>query len=196
MLTRATRGYGLLEGFLSKKRATLAEGFIHEHHRKGRILDIGCGSNPAFLQDLKFMEKHAIDQLPPPRNLHGIHWTQQDINLDSRLPFPGSYFSVITMLAVAEHIKPSSMSLLLSEIYRVLIPEGIVVLTTPAAWTDWLLRAMARLRFVSPEEIHEHCVAYTHGHLGWHFGRAGFSFDRVKFGTFEFSANLWVCAEK
>ena len=39
-----TRGYGLLEGYLAKKRAETANRLILDKYRCGRILDIGSGS--------------------------------------------------------------------------------------------------------------------------------------------------------
>jgi SAM-dependent methyltransferase len=100
------------------------------------------------------------------------------------------------MLAVVEHLNPTSMVELFRETYRVLKPGGVVVLTTPAAWSDGILKTMARLSLVSPEEIHEHVFAYTLPLLGWYFGRAGFAMDKVQFGYFEMLLNMWAVAKK
>ena len=82
------------------------------------------------------------------------------------------------------------------EIYRVLKPEGMVILTTPAAWSDGLLKFMAQVGLVSAEEIHEHAYAYTLPLLGWYFGQAGFEMTKTKFGYFEFMLNMWATAKK
>ena len=79
------------------------------------------------------------------------------------------FFNAITMLAVLEHLNPSSLVLLLTEIYRTLNPGGILVITSPAAWSDSLLQRMARVNLVSQEEINEHVFAYTLPLLGWYF---------------------------
>ena len=55
---------------------------------------------------------------------------------------------------------------------------------------------MARLRLVSADEIEEHCYNYTLPILGWCFGRAGFTNDRVRFGYFEMMMNMWATAER
>jgi SAM-dependent methyltransferase len=196
MSSTVTRGSGLLEGFLSRKRAERANALIPSHLRQGRILDIGCGLFPSFLVGTLFNEKYAIDQFMPECRIDGITWIEKDLNTNQSLPFENGFFSVVTMLAVAEHIEPTSMTLLLQEIYRTLAPGGVVVLTTPAAWTDGLLRWMARARLVSPEEINEHCFLYTLPYLGWQFGRAGFELRKTRFGYFEFGMNLWARAEK
>ncbi|HLC02423.1 MAG TPA: methyltransferase domain-containing protein [Anaerolineales bacterium] len=192
----ATRGSGLLEGLLARLRAEQADRLIPRPLRLGRILDIGCGSNPYFLAHTSFKEKFAIDQLPAASGLPEIAWHSLDLNADPHLPFENGFFSVITMLAVAEHLDPRRLVELFSECRRVLAPAGMVAVTTPAAWSDRLLRMMARLRLVSKEEIDEHVYAYTLPLLGWYFGAAGFRMDSLRFGYFEFGLNMWATALK
>lgn len=59
---RITRGYGLLERFLAKKRAQKANELIPQLYRKGRILDIGSGAYPFFLLTTSFSEKFGVDR--------------------------------------------------------------------------------------------------------------------------------------
>ena len=94
----------------------------------------------------------------------------------------------------ASHSDVKDLVELLRESRRVLAPEGMVLLTTPAAWSDRLLKAMARVRLVSKEEIDEHVYAYTLPLLGWYFGTAGFQMDRLRFGYFELGLNMWATA--
>ena len=118
------------------------------------------------------------------------------MNSEPRLPFEDEYFEAITLLAVVEHLDPSSLVSLFREVYRALRPGGSLILTTPAAWSDRLLRWMSRINLVSAEEIDEHVYAYTLPLLGWYFGRAGFSLDKIEFGYFELWLNLWARASK
>ncbi len=189
-----TRGKGLLEPWLARQRAATANRLLPAELRGGRILDIGCGTYPYFLSHTSFKEKFAIDQLPPADGVGGIQWHTLDLNNEPHLPFEEGYFNAITMLAVAEHLNPASLVELLSEAHRTLKPGGRVVITTPAAWSDRLLKQMARLRLVSAEEIDEHVFAYTLPLLGWYFGRAGFDMDKVRFGYFELGLNMWAVA--
>jgi SAM-dependent methyltransferase len=193
---RLTRGKGLLEPFLARKRAKMANQVIPDQLRKGRILDIGCGSYPYFLSHIYFQQKFAIDQLAPATVPPNIQWTTLDLNREPSLPFEDGFFSVITMLAVVEHLNPTSLVKLFSEAYRTLAPGGVLIITTPSAWSDGLLHVMAKLRLVSAEEINEHCYAYTLPLLGWYFGRAGFAMDKVRFGYFEFMLNMWAVARR
>lgn len=194
-----TRGKGLLEPMLADLRAQRANKLIPSNLRNGRILDIGCGSFPYFLAHTAFKEKFAIDQIKIPQQTAldlKIESFTLDLEVDPKLPFEDNYFEAITLLAVVEHLDPALMAKLFKEIYRVLKPGGAVILTTPAAWSDGLLKFMARVNLVSAEEIHEHAYAYTLPLLGWYFGQAGFEMTRIKFGYFEFMLNMWATAQK
>ncbi len=193
---RFTRGAGLLEPFLARQRARIANQLIPDSLRKGRILDIGCGSYPYFLAHTSFREKFAIDQLPPTSVPENVYWHTLDLAKAPKFPFEDAYFTVVTMLAVIEHLDPEGLVGLLRECYRVLEPEGMIVLTTPAAWADRLLRLMARLRLVSKEEIDEHVFMYTLPLLGWYFGAAGFPRQNVRFGYFEGGLNMWATVRR
>lgn len=193
-----TRGKGLLEPLLAKMRAQRANGLIPAELREGRILDIGCGSYPYFLSHTVFQQKFAVDQLPPSEQGQrlDIQWYTLDLNSEPKLPFEDNFFSAVTLLAVVEHLNPTSMAALFTETYRVLQPGGVVIMTTPAAWSDGLLKMMARIGLVSAEEIHEHVFAYTLPLLGWYFGRGGFEMTKVDFGYFELMLNMWAVARK
>jgi len=198
-ISRSTRGHGLLEPLLARWRAHRANNLLPARLRTGRILDIGCGSYPYFLAGTAFKEKFAIDQVPMPKQTalaFQIESFTLNLNEKPYLPFEDNFFSAITLLAVVEHLDPSSMERLFMETHRVLLPGGMVVMTTPAAWSDGLLKTMAQFRLVSPEEIHEHAFAYTLPLLGWYFGRAGFEMRKLNFGYFELGLNLWATAEK
>ncbi|HEX2252409.1 MAG TPA: class I SAM-dependent methyltransferase [Thermoanaerobaculia bacterium] len=193
---RFTRGHGLLEPLLARLRARQAERLLPAELRGGRILDIGCGSYPYFLAHTSFREKLAIDRQQPAAPPAGIRWHALDLNATPELPFPDEHLDAVTMLAVVEHLDPASLVVLFSEVRRTLRPGGRLVVTTPAAWSDGLLHVMARVGLVSREEIDEHVYAYTQPLLGWYFGRAGFSMDRIRFGYFEMRLNLWATAER
>jgi len=198
-MTEMTRGKGLLEPILADLRAQKANKLIPSSLRSGRILDIGCGTYPYFLAHTSFEEKFAIDQLPLSSQTASelkIESFTLDLEIKPQLPFEDNFFESVTLLAVVEHLDPSLMAILFKEVYRVLKPGGKVILTTPAAWSDGLLKFMAHVNLVSAEEIHEHAYAYTLPLLGWYFGQAGFEMTKVKFGYFEFILNMWATAQK
>lgn len=103
--TNVTRGSGLLEGLLAKKRSAKANSLIKDFHRKGRILDIGCGSYPYFLMTVDFKEKYGVDPVLDMSKIKNgkIILKKLDVT-EQKLPFADNNFDVITMLAVFEHI--------------------------------------------------------------------------------------------
>jgi ubiquinone/menaquinone biosynthesis C-methylase UbiE len=191
----ATRGYGVLENFLSLQRSKIANRLIPIELRNGKILDIGCGSIPIFLNTILFKEKYGIDKIEC-RNSRNIQFVRHDFEEISVLPFQDNSFDVVSLLAVIEHIKPEKVSLLVDEIRRVLKPDKILILTTPAAWSDRLLRLMAKLRLVSSFEIEEHKDIYTTKKLKNILIQSGFLKSEIQTGYFEFFANIWVRAKK
>jgi len=193
-ITKPTRGHGLLESFLAQKRAAIAEGLISDGLRTGRILDIGCGSVPLFLLSTRFAEKHGIDQIAQTQDVPRINYQTVNAGRGQRLPYDDGYFTVVTMLAVIEHMEPDDASVILKDIRRLLKPGGQIILTTPASWSDKLLRVMARMHLVSPEEIKEHKDTFSHPKIRALLETAGF--DRVETGYFEMGLNLWARATK
>lgn len=195
-LNRPTRGKGLLEPFLAYLRAKKANKLIPDKIRQGRILDIGCGSFPYFLSHTAFREKFAVDQQTPYEVFPEIMWHVIDLSTSVSLPFSEDFFHVITMLAVIEHLNPSRLTELLSQVYRILSPGGLLIITTPTAWSSPLLKWMSKIFLVSADEINDHKYTYTLPLIGWYFGKVGFEMEKVKYGYFEGFLNMWGLAEK
>jgi SAM-dependent methyltransferase len=146
------------------------------------LLDLGCGTYPLFLTNVEFRE-----------NLRIIDF---DIENGHDFPFDAASFDVVTMLAVFEHIEPSKLVDIVKNIYRVLKPGGHFVMTTPAFWTDGLLRVMARAGLVSREEIEEHRDVYSPRKIMDILRNGNFRTGVVRYGYFEMFANIWVAASK
>lgn len=194
------RGYGPLDRFLAKQRYKVAKKQIRLAEKNGRILDIGCGSYPLFLLNVDFQEKCGLDKaiedsIQNGLKQQGLTLIRHDVEKEEKLPFKDRFFDVVTMLAVFEHLEPSRLVGVLKEIKRVLKSDGIFILTTPAAWTDRLLRFMAKLRLISAEEINEHQDAYTQSSIISCLEMAGFERGKITCGYFEFFMNIWVYVE-
>lgn len=198
---KPTRGHGLLEGVLAQMRSRMADSLVPESSRQGRILDIGCGSYPSFLHSTRFHEKFGLDRalsgptIAAARDA-GIHLAAHDLNCDAPLPYQSGSFEIVTLLAVFEHVDPARLVPLMMEVYRVLAADGMLIITTPAEWTSGILRLLVLLRLVSAEEIEEHQGAYSSGDIREILEQAGFQFNRIHSGAFEFGMNLWTTARK
>jgi 2-polyprenyl-3-methyl-5-hydroxy-6-metoxy-1,4-benzoquinol methylase len=197
-MLRATRGFGILENFLSVQRMKLAKKVLKMFHKNKKILDIGCGSYPLFLINSGFKKKVGVDQAITPLQNEELNLSLKKYNLTEgdSLPFPKNTFDAITMLAFIEHINPDKVEALLSNCYELLEPEGILFLTTPAKWSHIPLKIMAHLHLVSLDEIKEHKRTYYLNELKERLKQAGFKYTDIQGGYFELFLNLWVYAKK
>ena len=190
-----TRGSGILEGFLAKKRANLANSLIPEKVRGGRILDIGCGTYPYFLESTEFSEKYGVDQVPINNKVDNVSLRKLNFE-DTKLPYQSEYFDVVTMLAVFEHINKHKLNFVISEIRRVQKKGGLFIITTPSPWSDKLLHFMARFGLISKEEIHDHKHSLFPDNVKKILAEAKFDEKNIKNGFFEVSFNMWFTAQK
>lgn len=195
-----TRGQGKLEKFLAIQRSKISNNLIPENLRTGSILDIGCGSYPLNLINTIFNHKYGLDRLDNSFDNsfkdYGINLIKFDMEKENKLPFKDNSFEVVTMLAVFEHIEPSKLEENISEIYRVLKKDGVFIMTTPAIWTDKILRAMSKFDLVSKEEIEEHKDAYSPAKILPYLTKSGFNKQSIQFGYFELFMNIWCRSKK
>lgn len=106
-----------------------------------RLLDVGCG--------VGYYLKDAIDE---GFDAYGIDISEYAINNPlpevvgktrlggiTDIPFGPDQFDVITAFDVIEHIHPRDTEKALIELYRVLKPDGILILTTPSGfYGEWV----------------------------------------------------------
>lgn len=186
----------MLENFLARIRAKKADELIDEKYRKGRLLDIGCGSYPYFLLSINFKEKFGIDKNSIKYINGRVNIKKYKIRRDKKLPYNSNFFDIITLLAIIEHIDGEQAKKLLRETYRTLKPGGKIILTTPRDKANVILMLMSKLFLVSPEEINEHKQLYNSKILRAQLEYAGFKKDAIKIKTFEFGLNLIAIVEK
>lgn len=128
----------------------------------GKILDIGCGSG-FFLSLAKRkgwipfgIEVSPIAGKEATRNLGENIF----IGLWESFNSPDSFFDVITMFDVLEHIP--NLDFLLEKLYKMLLPDGLLVITTPntKSFTSrlmgkhWLHYKLEHLYYFSPETLY------------------------------------------
>ena len=199
-MANVTRGHGLLESFLARQRTAQAHKLIGPNRREGRLLDIGCGSYPLFLVSTNFAEKYGLDRVQvnvsDDVRAQNVKLIEHDLTSGQQLPFSSDFFDVVTMLAVFEHVDANLIQSLVGEVRRVLKPGGVYVMTTPAHWTEGLLKLLARLGMVSHEELDEHKRQYRQSDVRSIFVNAGFGSEQVRVGYFEAAMNIWATAVK
>ena len=196
MNQNATRGCGLLENFLAKLRANKVNALIPPQARRGAILDIGCGIHPLFLLQTNFYKKYGLDKSISKNGIQRLSNESlfiQNHNIGGRgIPFNDGFFDIITMLDVFEHINPLKLKKITNEVYRVLKSNGLFIMTTPAPWSDKLLKLMAKANFVSPEEIDEHQDVYSRGKISAILQERRFQKNKIASGYFELGLNIWA----
>ncbi len=93
------------------------------HLARGWMLDVGCGGQP--YRKLFDVERYIATDLPPTRGV--------DLHSDAlRLPFADESFDTVLCNQVLEHVPDPRK--LMSEVRRVLMPGGVLLLTTPQVW--------------------------------------------------------------
>lgn len=197
-MSSPTRGFGVLESWLSQKRADMARYLLGDACNGLRFLDIGCGIPPAFLLSLPAGagSKTGIDLRAGGVEVPGIAMIDHDCSSTMPLPCASNSADVATVLAVVEHLPPDRVLGLLKDIHRVLCPGGRVIITTPAPHARLILTMLSALHMVSKQEIADHRQLYSTRELHTLLSAGGFSDTSVRSGTFELGLNIWCMARK
>jgi ubiquinone/menaquinone biosynthesis C-methylase UbiE len=110
--------------------------YLHAKHP--RILDVGCGTGKNVEVFGKLGESWGIDiakeaiYFCKKRGLKNVKLARSE-----KIPFKDAYVDAVTLLDVLEHVEEDPT---LSEIYRILKPGGICVISVPAnpaLWSQW-----------------------------------------------------------
>lgn len=123
-----------------KNKRSLVSFFIKQNlgGKKGKILDVGCGTGKNMEVFAREAECWGIDTSPDAISFckkRGINKALK--GSIEKIPFPKQSFNIVTALDVLEHVDDSKS---LKEIYRVLKEKGIIIITVPAfhqLWSKW-----------------------------------------------------------
>ncbi|MEN9612901.1 MAG: hypothetical protein RLZZ628_3715 [Bacteroidota bacterium] len=101
------------------------------HHIKGNILDVGCGQKP-YKNLFKYSSYIGIEV-----EQAGHDHTKEDVDFfydGKHIPFEAGRFDAAITSQVLEHV--FTPDLFLTEIHRVLKPNGTLLLTVPFVWDE------------------------------------------------------------
>ncbi|MFH1841145.1 MAG: class I SAM-dependent methyltransferase [Candidatus Shapirobacteria bacterium] len=176
---------------------------------KDSVLDAGCGSgNIAFFLAHKVKKVIGLDL-----SQSAIDFAQQKVietrvkNLSFQtadlrhLPFRDNSFTRVILFEVVEHLNLKDYQQILSEIYRVLKPDGKLYLTTPNQLSLWPLIEwfLDTFRLVPPLKNQQHILELTLPLVTQTLIRCGFKIEKT--GTMNhlsplFSIFSWKLAQQ
>jgi len=176
---------------IAMMRFSLAEKYIA---KDSVLVDIGCGINGDFL---KYMSKkikagYGFDYKISSHSKDNISFINID-NIEQGIPLEDNRADYATLLALIEHLdRPNN---LIKEVYRVLKPGGLIILTTPAPKAKWLLEFLAyRLKIIAKSEISDHKHYFQKYELVAMLNMEGFTNIRVS--SFQLGFNTLAVAVK
>lgn len=113
---------------LPRRREFLVE---HVGEAPKRVLDVGCAGGYISLMLEKLGHKvtgiELNAKMAAEARARGIHVLEHD--LEEPLPIPDGAYDVVHACEIIEHLFDTES--FLSELYRVLIPDGMLILSTP-----------------------------------------------------------------
>ena len=150
--------YRPLQGYFMQKRLELV--YLTLGNRKvDRILDVGYGGG-TFMPMLSRIGKklYGIDTMPYPEKVKKIlkkENVKAELIVGSifKTPYKESFFDRIVCVSVLEHFKGRELNKAVSEMYRILKPNGLLVMGFPVKnpMTDFIIDHF--LSF-NPDDIH------------------------------------------
>src|ERR1017187_10229717 len=159
------------------------------HIRVGStVCDLGCGAGAPFLQyvESRLVSGVGLDEHVGVSPREKISVVPGDIT--ARLPLESARFDHVTMLAVLEHLTQPAQ--VLAEAYRILRPQGTLIMTWPSPAVDPLLEVLTRLKVVNHElGFDQHQPRIPKKKLKEMLQEIGFT--HFEDGTFEMGLNNW-----
>ncbi|MFH1820686.1 MAG: class I SAM-dependent methyltransferase [Candidatus Nealsonbacteria bacterium] len=156
----------------------------------GVICDIGCGERAEFLFKLNNRIERAIGidrkVVELPLGAMGI---SQDLNKYPEIDL-NIKFDYVTMLAVLEHLENPER--ILKEAYKILKPDGKIIITTPTKRARFVLETLAFLKIIP--SVKEHKQYFTRKGLRLLLLNTGFT--NIKHNYFSLGFNQIIIGDK
>ena len=158
--------------FASRTRAlfSMMDGLVPGHDN--RILDVGCGAGNMFHHLSRYGAVVGIENNPKPIKIAQERGYDVRLGRAEDMPFAEGSFDLIAALDVVEHCEDDVT--VLKECYRVCVPGGLLVITTPAF--QWL--------WSRNDEVNHHFRRYAGSELSDKLDGAGFRVRRLAYNNF------------
>jgi len=145
---------GLLSPMVDRMRIEKVVSQIpHDSH----VIDIGCGSALLASHLPKSCSYVGVDKDPEIIKFNQKRFSHHAFHCfdvcGSVFPFPSDHFSVAVLAAFLAHI--DNPKVMLTEVRRVLRPEGLVVITTPSQVGGWVHNIVSGLGLLNPHTAEE-----------------------------------------
>lgn len=169
--------------------------FIKVFPQKPVICDIGCGANGEFFNKISNLIKagFGFDKKVNFYENSRIKLKKLDLEMEE-IPLKEETIDIVTMMAVLEHLK--EVNHILKEIFRILKPNGNLILTTPSSKAKSILEFLAKLNLIDKEAILEHKNYYSSEKIKSLLLKTGFQKENIKIKYFEFGFNISTVAKK
>ena len=144
--------YTIFDRFVAYCRFRVAR----PHVVKGsRVCDVGCGEGAPFLTYARNRVNLGVGLDDVAQSCNTNQWSIIRADITRRFPLDDAQFDHVVMLAVFEHlVRPEPV---LREIFRVLAPNGSLIMTWPHSLVDPLLDVLTSLHIVNHDmETDEH----------------------------------------
>ncbi|MHC9538806.1 MAG: class I SAM-dependent methyltransferase [Vulcanimicrobiota bacterium] len=188
-----------MKGSLAEKW-TILDAFIqHLRYRKvipfiprdSILVDLGCGDGN-FLWHVRHRIRtgHGIDNgVDGPKEIENISILPGNVN--EKMPVEDDFSDVVTAIALLEHL--TEPGVFIGEIYRILKPGGLCVMTTPSPAGRPILEFLAfRLGVISVKYIEDHKHYFPEHELRDLLKM----FSQVKISYFQLGWNTFITARK
>jgi 2-polyprenyl-3-methyl-5-hydroxy-6-metoxy-1,4-benzoquinol methylase len=165
------------KGISSNRIYAMIERVILDMNLRGRVLDYGAGVGSLTQRLLELGRFNAItaaDIMAAPAGLPGaVEWIEQDLN--APLPDRENAFDAVIAAEVIEHLE--NPRFMIREIFRILRPGGVALITTPnnESWRS-MLALLIRGNYAAFGELNypAHITPILRKDFTRAFGEAGF----------------------
>lgn len=147
--------YTVFDRFVAWRRFRAAIQYVKP---RSRVCDVGCGIEASFLRYAQSQISWGLGlDYQSFEGSDARHLPLVQCDLTRGIPLTGGQFNHVVMLAVLEHI--ANPEPLLTEIFRILVPGGSIIMTWPEGIVDPILNILHAARIVSGEmESDQHQV--------------------------------------